>query len=203
MNPSEWPLNANGSAATRCYLQSPSTIAAGVDSKPLNTIRSEFQRFKNLGEDALRQLSDDELNQAPAVGLNSATTLVWHISGNLKSRFTDFLTTDGEKPWRNRDAEFDVRQPRREEVWQKWREGWATLESTLDVLSGADMEKIVSIRGKQYSVMEALHRSLAHTAYHVGQIVMVGRFFRGAEWQYLSIPPGASDEFNRRLGFRP
>jgi hypothetical protein len=174
-----------------------------VASEPLSSIRREFDRYKSLAEGALIQLRDEELTQAPTADLNSAATIVWHISGNLKSRFTEFLTADGEKPWRNRDEEFAARQPNREEVWQKWDEGWAALHSTLDALSDTDMEKFVSIRGDRYSVIAALHRSLAHTAYHVGQIVILGRFFRGAEWHYLSIPRGASDEFNRRLGFRP
>jgi uncharacterized damage-inducible protein DinB len=174
-----------------------------MDFEPLSSIRREFQRYKSLAEDALLQLRDDELNRAPTEGLNSASTLVWHISGNLESRFTDFLTADGEKPWRKRDAEFDVREAGRDEVWKKWEKGWAALESSLDGLGSEDMEKLVSVRGEPYSVVAALHRSLAHTAYHVGQIVMIGRSFRGADWQYLSIPPGASDEFNRRLGFRP
>lgn len=172
-----------------------------MEFEPLSSIKREYQRYRKLGEGALAQLRDDELNRAPASGLNSAAALVRHLGGNLRSRFTDFLTADGEKPWRRRDTEFESRQVSRYEVEQQWKDGWAVLESALAELEPKDMETIVTIRGERHTVPEALHRSLAHTAYHIGQLVLIARLYRGAEWQYMSIPPGHSEEFNRQRGF--
>jgi hypothetical protein len=118
------------------------------------------------------------------------------VSGNLESRFTDFLTTDGEKPWRRREDEFAARTVSREELLAKWNRGWDVLLSTLASLTDADLAKSIAIRGQALSVHEALHRSLAHTCYHVGQIVYVAHAIRGREWRYLSISPGQSDAYN-------
>ena len=123
--------------------------------------------------------------------------ICWHLSGNLKSRFTDFLTSDGEKPWRQRDEEFQARRVTRAELLDKWESGWAPLLSTLMALTDVQLQATVTIRRQPLVVHEALHRSLGHTAYHVGQIVYQAKALRGVAWRYLSIPPGGSNAYNR------
>ena len=154
----------------------------------LKSIESEYQRYKSLGERALAQMSDDQLAYAANDESNSATMMVWHISGNLESRFTDFLTADGEKPWRKRDEEFDARRVTRDQLQQKWERGWRVLSASLANLHDADLSRTVTIRGEQMPVHQALHRSLAHTSYHVGQIVYVAKSLQGGSWSTLSMP---------------
>ena len=153
----------------------------------VESIEREYRRYKKLAEGTFAQMSDAELAHVAGADGNSVAVIVWHISGNLKSRFTDFLTTDGEKPWRHRDTEFDDRVVELAVLRQKWDEGWSVLLSALSELSDADLGRIVIIRGEQLPVRDALHRSLAHTSYHVGQIVLLGKSLRGA-WRTLSIP---------------
>jgi uncharacterized damage-inducible protein DinB len=167
------------------------------------SIRSEYVRYKKLAEGAIDQLSDEELADADADGANSIATICWHISGNLQSRFTAFLTEDGEKPWRAREEEFDVRRVTRDELLTKWNQGWAVLLDTLATLSEVDLQRTVTIRQQPLLVHEALHRSLAHTSYHVGQIVYVAKALRGDAWKSLSIPRGQSDAFNNALTREP
>jgi len=164
----------------------------------LNSIGSEYRRYKGLGEGAIAQLDDADFSK-PAGGGNSIAILVWHISGNLKSRFTDFLTSDGEKPWRARDEEFIDRSVTRAQLLEKWEEGWRVLFAALATLQPDDLERTVTIRTQPMAVHDALHRSLAHVSYHVGQIVYIAKALRGDTWKYMSIPPGKSEEFNRRL----
>jgi hypothetical protein len=121
---------------------------------------------------------------------------VWHLSGNLKSRFTDFLTADGEKPWRKRDEEFESRSVTAAELFLKWDEGWAALFHSLESMSDEDLSRSVVIRGESFKAHEALHRLMAHAAYHVGQIVYLAKSFRGSEWKSLSIPLGMSEQYN-------
>ena len=164
----------------------------------ISSIEGEWRRYKALGEGAMRQLRDDELGKSGAGDGNSAAVIVWHIAGNLKSRFSDFLKSDGEKPWRHRDSEFQPRHDiTRSELFEQWDAGWRTLLAALEPLADEDLSRIVTIRGEKFRVHEALHRLLAHTSYHVGQIVYLAKSFRGSEWNYLSIPPGASEEYNR------
>ncbi len=155
------------------------------------SIEVEYRRYKTLGENAVSQLPDAQLAEA-AGSSNSIATIVWHLAGNLTSRFTDFLTSDGEKPWRDRDSEFLTRQVTRAELQAKWEDGWRVLFAAVSPLTDADLAKTVTIRAQPHTVAEALHRSLAHTSYHVGQIVFVAKALRGADWRYLSIPPGQS-----------
>ena len=154
----------------------------------LASIEHEYSRYKSLAEATFEQLSAEQLNHAADAEANSVATLVWHISGNLKSRFTEFLTSDGEKPWRQRETEFDLRQVSHTELRLKWGEGWATLFGSLGQLSDADLVRRITIRGESLAVHGALHRSLAHTASHVGQIVFLGKLLRGGGWRSLSIP---------------
>jgi uncharacterized damage-inducible protein DinB len=170
----------------------------------IESIRGEYERYQKLAESAMAQLDEAQLSAAPSAESNSITMICWHVSGNLKSRFTDFLTTDGEKPWRNRDEEFDARSVSRAELLAKWEDGWTALFVALDELSDESLTKQVTIRGQSVSVMEALHRSLAHTSYHVGQIVYLAKEGAGTGWTSLSIPKGQSAAFNQNpTGQRP
>ena len=161
------------------------------------SIEGEYRRYKQLGEGAIEQLSEEQLRQASGPGTNSVATIVWHVSGNLASRFTDFLTSDGEKPWRDRDSEFLERSVSRAELLEKWEAGWAVLFASLVELDDAKLHAVVKIRGVALSVHDALHRSLAHTSYHVGQIVFLAKQLRSGQWRYLTIPPGGSAAYNK------
>ena len=161
------------------------------------SIESEYRRYRALGEGAIGQLTDDQLCAVPPSGSNSVAALVWHISGNFKSRFTDFLTSDGEKPWRDRESEFTRRKLARAELLRKWNEGWETLLGSLALLDDGQLQIEVKIRGRSLSVMEALLRSLAHASFHVGQIVFWARDLKGKTWRYLTIPPGQSESYNQ------
>ena len=160
------------------------------------SIELEFRRYKELGDGAFPQLSEAELVQPGPNGGNSVAVLVWHLAGNFASRFTDFLTTDGEKPWRHRDEEFDDRAVTRAELVAKWNDGWAILNEALAGLSDTNLNDTVLVRGVEFKVHEALHRSLAHASYHVGQIVFLAKSFRGDAWNTLSIARGASQAYN-------
>jgi uncharacterized damage-inducible protein DinB len=169
-----------------------------VDSPVMNetiaSLRGEYKRYKALGEGALRQLEDRELFLTTHPGGNSVVSIVWHIAGNLASRFRDFLTTDGEKPGRDRESEFSARTVTRAQLMEKWESGWATLFATLDSLDDESLGLTVTIRNEPLSVRQALHRSLAHTSYHVGQIVFHARSLKGAAWKFLSIPPARAGQ---------
>lgn len=165
----------------------------------IDSIRSEYLRYKALAEDAIAQLDESQLSADGPAGSNSIATICWHVSGNLRSRFTDFLTTDGEKPWRMRDEEFEPRRVSRAELQEKWEEGWTVLLASLSELTDAHLDQTVTIRGQKVSVHDALHRSLAHTSYHAGQIVYIAKAFRGDAWTSLSIPPGQSAAYNKQL----
>jgi hypothetical protein len=168
----------------------------------ISSVESEFQKYKTLAENAMTQLEDAQLavTAAQASESNSVAVLVWHVSGNLTSRFTDFLTSDGEKPWRHRDEEFVRRQVSRAEMMEKWERGWKVMFDTLATLSDADLGRQVTIRKEPCKVVDALHRALAHISYHVGQIVLLSKTARGDGWQNLSVPLGQSEVFNARLG---
>lgn len=153
------------------------------------SFETEFRRYKDLAEKTFAQVSDEELARAGSNTDNSIATLIWHISGNLESRFTDFLTSDGEKPWRQRESEFEARSVRREQALEKWERGWTRLFAALGELSDNDLVRSVSIRQEPLAAHAALARSLAHISYHVGQIVYLGKMMRSGEWAYLSIPP--------------
>jgi uncharacterized damage-inducible protein DinB len=166
-----------------------------------DSIRTTFERNRSLAERALDQLTDDEL-VAEHGDANSVATIVWHMGANLESRFTDFLTSDGEKPWREREDEFAARHATRERLMEKWSSGWSRLDAALDGLTDDDLVRTVRIRHEPMTVVGALHRALAHAAYHVGQIVYIARGVRGEDWQWLSIPPGGTEAYNRKMAER-
>lgn len=161
------------------------------------SLRDEYRRYKALAEAALSQVHDDELTRSGPRGGNSIDMLVRHVAGNLLSRFTDFRTSDGEKPWRHRDAEFETAAMSRDELTAYWNSAWDVLFAELAKLGNEDLGATVTVRRQPLRIDEALHRSLAHTAYHVGQIVYLAKELRGDQWRTLSIPKGKSEEYNR------
>lgn len=155
----------------------------------LDDVRIQFSKLKKLAEGALAQVGDDELFVALDEESNSIAIVMKHMAGNLRSRFTDFLTTDGEKPDRNRDGEFEIAaRPSRDAVMADWESGWAVLFATLDSLTEDDVLLEVTIRGEAMSVIQALDRQMTHHAYHVGQIVFIAKHLRAADWRTLSLP---------------
>ena len=165
----------------------------------LPAIRAEYSRYRTLAESAMAQLSEVQLNAALSSGDNSIVVICWHVSGNLRSRFADFLTTDGEKPWRHREEEFDAREVTRDDLLTKWTAGWDVLFDALSTLSDEDLPRLVTIRGESLTVSEALMRSVAHVSYHVGQIVYLAKAMRGDEWESPTIPRGQSEAFNAAM----
>jgi hypothetical protein len=163
-----------------------------------------FRKQKALAEKAMAQLSDDQLFEAIDSEANSIAVIVKHLHGNMRSRWTDFLTTDGEKPDRQRDGEFVMPpKPAKAQVMQWWEEGWALLFSALADLAPRDVSASVRIRGDEMSVMAAILRQVDHYAQHVGQIVLLAKHARGEEWASLSIPRGKSEEYLRPFRERP
>lgn len=161
-----------------------------------------FESYKTLAEKSFAQISDEEFFRAIDAEANSVAAVAKHIGGNLRSRWSDFLTTDGEKPDRNRDAEFEPQNDSRESVMRIWDKGWQTLFDSINALAPEDLNKTVTIRTEEFTVTRAITRSLAHAAYHIGQIVLLAKHFRSSEWQTLSIPRNKSAEFNQYLGER-
>lgn len=157
---------------------------------------SLFQYYKRLGENALAQCPDNGLFATLDEENNSIAVVVKHMAGNMLSRWTDFLSSDGEKPSRNRDAEFEEPPKTRAEVLDLWDAGWKCMFTALEGLNDASMTQTVKIRGEEHSVMQAINRQVAHYSYHVGQIVMLAKHFAGANWKALTIPKKKSGEFN-------
>lgn len=158
---------------------------------------SEYARYRTIGERAMAQVSDEALNRVLGPDGNSIAMLVRHLSGNFASRFTDFLVVDGEKPWRRRDAEFETRPYTRVEMDAMWESGWRVVEQQLAALTDAQMADTVRIRNTPFTVHAALARSLSHTAYHVGQMVLLARLLATDAWRWITIPKGGSDAYNR------
>jgi hypothetical protein len=162
----------------------------------LEEARRQFRGHKRLAEAAMAQLRDEEFFVALDSESNSIAVLVKHLAGNMRSRFTDFLTTDGEKPDRNRDTEFEMNSgTTRAEVMRWWEEGWTCVFATIDALTPDDVMRTVTIRGEPHTVLQAINRQVAHYAQHTGQIVFLAKHFRSSEWKTLSVPRGKSKEF--------
>ena len=160
------------------------------------TIR-EFERLKNLADRAMAQLGADQLFTVPGEGDNSVAVIVKHMSGNMRSRWENFLTSDGEKPYRQRDLEFIITaDDSREALMARWEEAWAVMFQELKPLRSADLIRTVAIRGEPLGVLQAINRQLTHYAYHVGQIVFLAKHLVGPRWKSLSIPVGESEKFN-------
>ena len=169
----------------------------------LESARKQFGYYKMLGDKTFAQLPDEKLFWQYNGNSNSIGTIVKHLWGNMRSRWTDFLTSDGEKEWRKRDAEFDNDIQSREELLQKWNEGWDCLFTALNSLGTQDLETIIYIRNQGHTVTEAINRQLAHYAYHVGQIVFLGKMLANNNWTSLSIPKGNSNQYNTDKFSRP
>jgi len=152
--------------------------------------------YKQLGEKAMAQVDDKDLNWHANENSNSIVTIVKHMWGNMLSRWTDFLTTDGEKPWRQRDAEFEQEEISREYLLKLWNEGWQCLFDALNSITDDNLEKIIYIRNEGHTILEAINRQIAHYSYHVGQIVYISKIRSKEEWKSLSIPRNRSDEYN-------
>ena len=165
----------------------------------LDSAVRQFRYYKSLGDTAMAQVSDEALHWQYNPASNSIATIVKHLHGNMLSRWTDLMSTDGEKPWRKRDQEFEADNSSRQEILQMWEKGWACLLHTLESLEAKDLQKTVYIRNESHTVMEAINRQLAHYPYHVGQIVYLARMQAGAIWKSLSIPKNGSKEFNDRM----
>lgn len=160
----------------------------------LENVVKLFHQYKDMADKAIAQVGEKEIGWKPEPESNSIAIVMQHLAGNLRSRWTDFLASDGEKPWRDRDAEFEEHSLSKGELLDRWEKGWA---SVFDALNGIDekaVERTIKIRGEPLTVLEALNRSLTHTAYHVGQIVYIAKAERGGEWKTLSIPKGKSKE---------
>ena len=158
-----------------------------------------FRQYKMLADRAMEQVTDEQLFAAIAPEANSIAIIAKHLSGNMRSRWTDFLTTDGEKPDRDRDSEFVDPPATRQAVLDAWEDSWARLFQALAPLSDADLGRTITIRGEAHSVMQAINRQVAHYGLHVGQIVLLAKHFAGSRWQSLSVPRNRSVEFNQRV----
>lgn len=166
----------------------------------LEEARRQFRGHKRLAEGAIAQLKDEELFVTLDREANSIAILVKHVAGNMRSRFTDFLTSDGEKPDRHRDQEFELTdETTRADVMRWWEDGWACVFATIDSLKPEDLARTVFIREEPHSVLQAINRQIAHYAYHCGQIVFLAKHLRASDWKSLSVPRGTSEEFNRRM----
>jgi hypothetical protein len=155
---------------------------------------------KRLADGALQQVTDEEFFRELDPESNSIAIVVKHMAGNMRSRFTDFLTSDGEKPDRNRDQEFELgTSAARKDLMQAWELGWKTVIDSISTLKPEDVEKTVTIRSEPHTVLQAINRSLAHLAYHAGQIVYLAKYFRSESWATLSVPRGKTEEFNAKM----
>jgi len=160
---------------------------------------SLFRYYKKLAASAMEQLSDEQLFTALDEEMNSVAIIAKHMAGNMRSRWTDFLTSDGEKPDRNRDTEFVAPPSTRAELLRIWNDGWDRVFHALEPLSDSDLEREVFIRNEPHSVMQAINRQIAHYSYHCGQIVFLAKHLKGSDWKNLSVPRNRSAEFNRKV----
>ena len=161
---------------------------------------SEFRKIKDLGDKAFSQIKDEDFFWSPDEESNSIAIIVRHLSGNMLSRWTEFLTTDGEKPNRNRDEEFEkIFYTDKDDIISRWESGWSCLFKALESLKGDDLMNIVTIRNEPHTVIQAINRQLVHYSYHTGQIVYIAKHLESSNWKSLSIPKGESEEFNEKM----
>ena len=160
---------------------------------------TSFRNYKELAERAIEQVSDEEFFESIDEEANSIAVIIKHIAGNLRSRWSDFLTSDGEKPDRNRDTEFELIDDTRESLMKFWEDGWQTLFDAIEPLTAVDFSKTITIRGQPHTIVEAINRQLTHYSYHVGQVVLLAKHFRSTEWKTLSVAKNRSAEFNQYL----
>jgi hypothetical protein len=164
----------------------------------LTTAKRDFQYYKTLGEKTFSQLEEKDCFWQFDSESNSIAVIVNHLYGNMKSRWTDFLSSDGEKQWRKRDLEFKNQLKTKAEVLNRWEQGWDCVFKSLDSINEDNFNTKIYIRSQEHSVIQAINRQLTHYAYHVGQVVYIGRLIKGSKWKYLSIPKDKSDDFNQK-----
>jgi hypothetical protein len=169
------------------------------DRLVIDALSRRFAAYKEMAEKAFAQISDEQLHQPLDENTNSVAVIMKHLAGNLRSRFTDFLTTDGDKPDRDRDSEFVDHGADRAAMCADWESGWQCLFTALSTLSDADLQKIVKIRGELHTVIDALIRALSHISYHVGQIVQLSRYLAKDHWTVLTVPRGGSKQFDAAM----
>ena len=168
-----------------------------MKSEYLNSVKKQFEYYKSVGEKTFNQLDEKELFWQLNENSNSIAIIVNHLCGNMKSRWTDFLISDGEKEWRKRDLEFELVIKTKNELLKKWNEGWKCLFDALVSINKNNFETKIYIRNQEHSILEAINRQLAHYPYHIGQIVYIGKMIKGSKWKSLTIPKGKSNEFNK------
>lgn len=162
----------------------------------LESTKKLFTYYKKLGDDAMAQVADEKLFFQPNEDSNSIAIIVQHMAGNMLSRWTDFLTSDGEKDWRNRDAEFETNITNRQALFEYWNKGWRCLFDAMNSLTETDLDKTIYIRNEGHTVVEAINRQLTHYPYHVGQIIFLAKMLSTNEWKSLSIPKNKSQDYN-------
>lgn len=170
-----------------------------MDQSYIKSCRKQFEYYKSLGDKTMSRLTEDELYFTPEPESNSIAVIVNHLYGNMLSRWTDFLTTDGEKEWRDRDGEFEITRESKQNLLVKWEKGWICLFNALDQASAVPLYTTIYIRKEPHTVLEAINRQLAHYPYHVGQIVFIGKMITGKKWESLSIPKKGSAKFNEGM----
>lgn len=175
---------------------------SSIGTTYLQTAIKRLRYYKELGEKTFGQLTDAEIHFTPNAASNSIAVIVQHMSGNMLSRWTNFLTEDGEKPWRQRDEEFEVHDYTKQQVVELWEKGWACFLDALTPLNENDLLKTIYIREEPLLVIDAINRQLAHYPYHVGQIIYIGKLIRDTGWQSLSIEKGKSDDYNKSDGLK-
>lgn len=168
----------------------------------LDSVIKRFKDYKVLGEKTFDQLSEEQMHLQPNEASNSIAVIIQHLHGNMLSRWTNFLSEDGEKEWRRRDDEFEAHQFSKQQLIDKWNEGWKVFLDSLEALTENDLTKTITIRSQPLNVIDAINRQMAHYSYHVGQIVYLGRWMKQDEWKSLSIPKNKSAEFNQQMQSR-
>jgi hypothetical protein len=168
----------------------------------LDSVIKRFKEYRQLGEKTFAQLNAQEMHFQPNEASNSIAVIIQHLHGNMLSRWTNFLTEDGEKDWRQRDDEFEVHSFTKEELIERWNRGWEVFLETLESLTGNDLLSTITIRSQPLIVVDAINRQLAHYSYHVGQIVYLGRWIKQTDWKSLSIPKGSSIQYNQETQSR-
>ena len=188
-------MRLRGASSGTARILSKERALFDIGAMYIDDVFRSLRGHKRLADDAIAQLNDEQFFALPDAESNSVAIVVKHMAGNMRSRFTDFLTTDGEKPDRNRDQEFIIASDaKRAEILAAWEKYSQLVFDTLNGLSAGDLERMVTIRGEPHSVLQAINRQVAHYSYHIGQIVLLAKHWKGAEWKTLSVPKGKSAE---------
>lgn len=161
-----------------------------------------LKNYKDLADKTFEQLSDEEFHYQPSSESNSIAVIIQHMAGNMLSRWTNFLTEDGEKEWRQRDEEFEIHNFTKQQLLERWEKGWSCFLNTLDSLQEEDLLKTIYIRKEGLSVIDAIERQLAHYPYHIGQIIYIGKMLKNENWKNLSVPKGQSTQYNQGKGMK-